>query len=349
MAQDWLYFLLYVGEQERSDLCLAQVVTPLVRSALTTPGIDRWFFLRYLDDAGPHLRLRFHGDVDAINDLFLRAGPVLAHRLQTLPELEVEPATPLVGSARAMQRPDAAGSRPPALQLGVYEPEYAKYGGPEGVALAERVFQASSEIALDNLHHLGDRTTRALWAMAMMQTVLEACLVHQDGPTFWEQYAWHWSGAARPGAGALREHLTKQAAPRGQAVRQRIDRLLTEPTTRRQLARHAEVVRNALDEAEHLNLPPARKQPRLSSHPPDEQPNRPRTHRRDLPGNPASRRISIGGKLMARLYMTGVIALVIALFALIGVLIRDWIALYLGAAVVLMLATSFLFLSSRPR
>jgi uncharacterized membrane protein YkgB len=52
---------------------------------------------------------------------------------------------------------------------------------------------------------------------------------------------------------------------------------------------------------------------------------------------------------MARLYMTGVIALVIALFALIGVLIRDWIALYLGAAVVLMLATSFLFLSSRPR
>jgi len=258
VAQDWLYFLLYLGEQERSDLCLAQVVTPLVRSALTTPGIDRWFFLRYLDDAGPHLRLRFHGDVDAINDLFLRAGPVLAHRLQTLPELEVEPASPLVGSARATQRPDAAASRPPALQLGVYEPEYAKYGGPEGVALAERVFQASSEIALDNLHHLGDRTTRALWAMAMMQTVLEACLLHQDGPTFWEQYAWHWSGAARPGAGALREHLTKQAAPRGEAVRQRIDRLLTEPTTRSQLARHAEVVRNALDEAEHLNLPPTR-------------------------------------------------------------------------------------------
>ena len=258
MAQDWLYFLLYVGEQERTDLCLAEVVTPLVRSALATPGIDRWFFLRYLDDAGPHLRLRFAGDVDAINDLFLRAGPALAHRLQTLPELEVEPATPLVGSAHAPRRQGAVASRPPTLELGVYEPEYAKYGGPAGVALAERVFQASSQIALDNLQHLGDRTTRALWAMAMMQTVLEACLAHQDGPTFWEQYAWHWSGAARPGAGPLREHLTKQAAPRAEAVRQRIDRLLREPTTRRLLVGHAEVIRTALDEAEQLNLPPAR-------------------------------------------------------------------------------------------
>jgi mRNA interferase HicA len=87
--------------------------------------VDRWFFLRYLDPE-PHLRLRFHGDPAA-----------LAARV--LPEL------------REWVHGLAADGVARDFSVESYLPEVERYGGPQAIAAAERVFHAGSVLAVRRL------------------------------------------------------------------------------------------------------------------------------------------------------------------------------------------------------
>jgi lantibiotic biosynthesis protein len=120
-ASSWTSFRLY-GAEQGQDAVLHEVVAPVIAEALAAGDIDRWFFLRYLapGDPRPHLRLRVHA-----------SGPV---RFQRRLEAALAP-------LRA--RGDLA-----AVEMCPYFPETARFGGPEGLALAEAVFQADSALVL---------------------------------------------------------------------------------------------------------------------------------------------------------------------------------------------------------
>jgi len=140
-GSEWTYVKLYAGSAT-ADRLLPETVAPLARRLLGAGAADRWFFLRY-HDAGFHLRVRFHGDAGAI-----RA------------ELD-----PLV--ARLVD----AGLIHDALH-GTYRREVERYGGPEGISLAEAVFHADSEAVVDLLDRFepGAAGLDARWRIGVLGT-----------------------------------------------------------------------------------------------------------------------------------------------------------------------------------
>jgi thiopeptide-type bacteriocin biosynthesis protein len=141
-GSEWLYVKLYTGTAT-ADVLLREVVAPVVREALGSGVADSWFFIRY-GDPDWHLRLRFHGDP---RELHARILPALG-----------DAAAPLLDDRRMWR-----------LQLDTYEREVERYGGPEGIALTERLFQADSEAVLDLLDLLeGDEGADARWRLALL-------------------------------------------------------------------------------------------------------------------------------------------------------------------------------------
>jgi lantibiotic biosynthesis protein len=120
-GSEWLYAKLYTGPAT-VDQVLRDVVQPVVEAVLRTGAADRWFFVRY-GDPDWHLRLRFHG------------RPARLHG-EVLPALEAAAAT-LLDDGRLWR-----------VQLDTYEREVERYGGAEGIDLAERLFHADSEAVL---------------------------------------------------------------------------------------------------------------------------------------------------------------------------------------------------------
>lgn len=120
-GSEWLYAKLYTGPAT-ADTVLREMVRPLASAASRRGLSDGWFFVRYADPH-THLRLRFHATRARINSELL---PLLQR-----------------SAARMLRRGHIW-----RFQLDTYEREVERYGGAEGVTLAEKLFHADSEAAL---------------------------------------------------------------------------------------------------------------------------------------------------------------------------------------------------------
>ncbi|WP_394829655.1 lantibiotic dehydratase [Pendulispora albinea] len=117
----WLYVKIEMGPATQ-DRILRTVLAPLVHELRAARAFEGWFFIRYADPE-PHLRLRFQGDPER---LLGRVLPRLHERL-----------APLLASGRVAR-----------MQLDTYEREVERYGGPRGMDIAERIFEADSDATL---------------------------------------------------------------------------------------------------------------------------------------------------------------------------------------------------------
>jgi thiopeptide-type bacteriocin biosynthesis protein len=118
---EWLYAKLYTGPATADRLL--RVVVDQVTKRLKEAGIvDRWFFLRY-GDPDFHLRLRLHGEPAR---LWSEGLCILRDALEVWLTN---------GGVRR-------------FQLDTYEPEVARYGGSEGLAISEELFWRDSEAVL---------------------------------------------------------------------------------------------------------------------------------------------------------------------------------------------------------
>jgi thiopeptide-type bacteriocin biosynthesis protein len=137
----WLYARIYTGTAT-IDTLLREAVGPLVRGALADGIADRWFFIRY-GDPHWHLRLRFHGDPAALmRELVPRLHAALA---------------PAIADGLCWK-----------LELGTYEREVERYGGPAGIELAEQLFAADSDAVLAIVEASGgDAGADAAWRLAL--------------------------------------------------------------------------------------------------------------------------------------------------------------------------------------
>jgi thiopeptide-type bacteriocin biosynthesis protein len=121
LGSAWLYAKLYTGPATL-DQVLRDVVGPVVETVLRAGTADRWFFVRF-GDPDWHLRVRFHGPPERLHG-------------EVLPVLQAA-AAPLMDDGRLRR-----------VQLDTYEREVERYGGAEGIVLAERLFHADSEAVL---------------------------------------------------------------------------------------------------------------------------------------------------------------------------------------------------------
>lgn len=145
------------------DAVLLEAVEPFVRACEARGWIDRWFFIRY-GERGPHVRLRLHG-VRAV--LEREAAPALREHLADL--------FPAVAEGFPDGPFPAAGEGVSRIATVPYEPETERYGGPEGVLLAEEFFHLSSEAALALLRGTRRAERSSRLGKALLATVV---LVH---------------------------------------------------------------------------------------------------------------------------------------------------------------------------
>jgi thiopeptide-type bacteriocin biosynthesis protein len=149
-GSEWLDARLYTGKAT-ADHVLGEVVEPLVRNAIGSGAADSWFFIRY-GDPGWHLRVRLHGRPKS---LFSKVLPELRGRVEPL----------------------LADGRLNGVKLATYEREVERYGGPDGIELAEQLFYHDSEAVLEMLPLLerGDAGLDERWRLALrgMDMLLE--------------------------------------------------------------------------------------------------------------------------------------------------------------------------------
>ena len=171
----WLYRQIYLAPRGTpfsaallalGDSLLVDSIGAWAAEWLAQGWSSGWFFIRYAED-GYHLRLRIHGPLSALS------GPVQARLDTGLLEFFGANAAGL-GLHRPPERSAdlvAAGHMRPAE----YQPEYAKYGGPAGMRLAEQHFFASSQASLRVL--ASERvagTSRSMYALELIRALLEA-------------------------------------------------------------------------------------------------------------------------------------------------------------------------------
>jgi thiopeptide-type bacteriocin biosynthesis protein len=147
-GSDWLGVKIYTGTAGVDEV-LREVIAPVVaearaQAASGTQGvIDRWFFVRYIDSAW-HLRVRFHGEPDAL------LGTVWRQLQDAL--------APLLAAGRVHR-----------VELDTYDREIDRYGGSAGILVAERIFHADSEAVLGIVETLsGDEGAKARWQLALL-------------------------------------------------------------------------------------------------------------------------------------------------------------------------------------
>jgi hypothetical protein len=185
----WLFYRIYTGAAAGK---MDHLVTGAFREIAGNRDVTRWFFLRYTDEGGAHLRLRLQtaGDVATLRRA---AEPLLADALAELPLLLPAPYRPTIlpPSASAADVP-AAG--PPAgvrVELDRYEPDIDSFG-EEGVGLAEVLFHASSEVAVRVLaDEREQKYSRKTIAPILMQAVGDAFMPAVGRP-LWTDYATYW-------------------------------------------------------------------------------------------------------------------------------------------------------------
>jgi thiopeptide-type bacteriocin biosynthesis protein len=201
--QKWVYFKLYLGEAiERCD----GLIVDLLPKLCELPGIERWFFIRYLDERGFHLRLRFRTRSAALADLdeqFRNICQKALLQLPLIPESDYYPMVPPLVDATHIPSSGVIG-----VTADDYVPEWDKFGGEVGMPIAEEFFEVSSRIAVAVLRHEAQgEVSRKTLAPCFMQAVPDAFRFAQSHAEFWQNYSFYWLGSRTPPAHDLRERF----------------------------------------------------------------------------------------------------------------------------------------------
>ena len=138
----WLFAKLYCG-LATADFFLRELLSGFVERARAEGWTYRWFFIRYADP-DQHLRIRFHGEPEKLLG-------------QLVPELH------------ALLEPHSATGALARWQIDTYQRETRRYGGPEGIELAEELFEADSDAVLAMLSAAGsgDAATDQRWRLGV--------------------------------------------------------------------------------------------------------------------------------------------------------------------------------------
>src|SRR5262245_17361535 len=155
--RDWIS--MHVFYAANADPMLVDCVTPLLRDLRSRGLTQRHFFIKYWQE-GPHIRLRFlpadgvdpaeiKAEAEAAIGEFLQRRPAL---YELDPESNSEVYKEMYVSEYGEQRwdeeygPDGVMPFQPnnSFQYIAYEPEYDRYGGPDGIEVAEWHFEKSS-------------------------------------------------------------------------------------------------------------------------------------------------------------------------------------------------------------
>lgn len=142
-SSKWLATYLYYAEPWESFL--SNVVKHFIEKVLRENLAEQFFFIRYWEK-GPHIRLRFKGRTELMDSVLQPRLEKYFHDYFNIhPSRRDEPEW-------IKQLPEDHAWLPNnSVQFIEYEPEIERYGGPNGILISERQFQASSQCVLEIL------------------------------------------------------------------------------------------------------------------------------------------------------------------------------------------------------
>ena len=211
----WWTLSVYSGGFDVADGIIGELVTPLAAQAQTL-GAQRWFYTRCSEPANAHVRLKVLGSPETLERLQCLLGALREQASGVIGHLEVthqynEP---------AVDRLAPGGMEPQDPRV---EADLAKYGGVEGLALAEEVFQVSS--------HLGAWATARFpkvqnrWALGSL-LLFDSARSMMKGPRasswpdrrrlswdyYWDSHLRSCTAGFGPRAASVRQAMTVQVA-----------------------------------------------------------------------------------------------------------------------------------------
>jgi thiopeptide-type bacteriocin biosynthesis protein len=140
---EWHYYKIYIGANLDA---LDFVITDCLAVALDSLDRDSWFFLRYVDEGGLHLRLRIRLPGSEGSPVEREVYRALHDGLSLLSQRVPSTHVPLVSFDGHPAAPAMEGS-PVHCSRDRYVPELDVFGGESGMGIAEEVFCVSSDIA----------------------------------------------------------------------------------------------------------------------------------------------------------------------------------------------------------
>jgi thiopeptide-type bacteriocin biosynthesis protein len=150
----------HVFYYDAQDDLLLDCIRPLAATLRDDGVIDGFFFLRYFEE-GPHVRVRTRVPDDASADAAAARIDSALHEFLTQ--------RPSRG--RLESNVDGPRNADNTFDYRLYEPEFDRYGGPAGLAVAEEHFELSSDVALDLIARTrGDRERRLTFALRALLT-----------------------------------------------------------------------------------------------------------------------------------------------------------------------------------
>lgn len=171
-GEAWTYWRLYASpdELDRAALELSSIVQGVEETSV------RWFFIRYTDAGGPHIRFRIRTSPDGADRLFLLRRSITYR-----------------------------------IEADLYEPETAKWGTGRSLEAAESAFQASSEFALSALSADADRLRVAY--RVMLESVFRLVPEPEVRARMLETHATWWLSGNGPGSPLYGEALRESRLP----------------------------------------------------------------------------------------------------------------------------------------
>ncbi|MFF3866990.1 lantibiotic dehydratase C-terminal domain-containing protein [Micromonospora sp. NPDC001898] len=190
---------LHVHRFGRQDAFLVEGLAPALARLRAEGAVRRSFFLRYWE-GGHHIRVRVRTDPAAADVVVARLAEAATRYLRGNPD-DVEfdqdefmrEAQPTMAALEAVS--PGRMYPPDTVREATYTPEYDKYGGPGGVAIAEDFFDRSSRLVLAALPRLAAQPDRRLGLgfTMMLRGLCAAGLSPAEVAVFFRDYCLLWS------------------------------------------------------------------------------------------------------------------------------------------------------------
>ncbi len=210
---EWVSLHVYYSGD--ADPMIVETVRPLVARLREDGLIDGWFFVKYWK-GGPHLRLRFHPvSAEARDEVTTRAAGAVQEFLTRRPAL-FDVYTDAESRGRVYKKMYVAeygeeswnreygadGQMPfepnNSVAPAPYEPEYDRYGGETGVAIAEWHFERSSDLTAHLLAVSNTHVRPVLLGLATQLMLMSAyTFLGEDAAVrrFFQRYRAFWEAA----------------------------------------------------------------------------------------------------------------------------------------------------------
>ena len=190
---------LHVHRYGDQDGFLVDGLAPALAPLRDRGVLQLWFFLRYWQ-GGPHIRVRLHLDPARADSALIEVAGRLRDWLAAAPCSAMFDAEEFQRDAQptlAALEDEAANTvyPPDTVREAPYRPEFAKYGGPRGVAIAEKFFDRSSAVVLAALPRVDGSSSRRLGAgfSGMVRGLGAVGLSPAELAAFFAHYCMLWS------------------------------------------------------------------------------------------------------------------------------------------------------------